>query len=96
VLNGEAAVPRTLVARVIAEYRGLERRRIRPLGRREVLSEREREILRLMGEGRTTAQIAAECGIAPVTVRRHIASLLHKLKVPDRKSAIALVQERGV
>jgi DNA-binding NarL/FixJ family response regulator len=39
----------------------------------------------------TTAQIARELFVSKATVRSHIASALHKLRVPDRRTAIRLL-----
>jgi DNA-binding NarL/FixJ family response regulator len=94
VLAGEAAVPRALVTRVIDEFRTRGRRRRVPLpGRRGVeLSSREWEVLDLLREGCTTAEIAHRLFVSPVTVRRHVSAVLRKLDVPDRASAVDLLE----
>jgi DNA-binding NarL/FixJ family response regulator len=84
---GEAAFSRTLVARLIHEFR---RRRL-PLLRD--LTNREFEVLELLCLGLRTAEIADRLFVARVTVRTHIASILRKLGVPDRRSAIRLFDE---
>jgi DNA-binding NarL/FixJ family response regulator len=93
VLDGEAALPRGLTARLIEEFRGYERRRrgLSLRGHQVALSEREWEVLELMREGRSTRQIADGLAISPVTVRRHLQAILEKLRVPDRRSALALL-----
>jgi DNA-binding NarL/FixJ family response regulator len=61
-------------------------------GRRgKELSSREWEVLDLLREGRTTADIARRLFVSPVTVRRHVSAILRKLDVPDRQAAIDLV-----
>jgi DNA-binding NarL/FixJ family response regulator len=94
VLAGEAAVPRTLVTRVIDEFRTRGRRRRVPLpGRRGIeLSSREWEVLDLLREGCTTAEIARRLFVSPVTVRRHVSAVLRKLDVPDRAAAVGLLE----
>lgn len=95
VLNGEAALPRALVARVIGEFQGRGRRRL-SLPRRSIgaaLTAKEWEVLELMHDGATTAEIAARLAVAPVTVRSHVGAILRKLQVPDRKAAVALLNE---
>jgi DNA-binding NarL/FixJ family response regulator len=52
-------------------------------------------VLELMREGLRTAEIARRLGISAVTVRRHVSDLLCKLDVPDRKTAVGLVEERS-
>lgn len=93
VLEGEAALPRHLVARVIEEFRGREGRRLRlPDDRRVRLTPREWEVLELMRDGLETSQIAARLFVSDVTVRTHVAGILRKLKVPDRESAVRLLE----
>ena len=95
VLNGEAALPRSLVARVIGEFQGRGRRRL-SLPRRSIgaaLTAKEWEVLELMHDGQSTAEIATRLAVAPVTVRSHVAAILRKLQVPDRKAALALLDE---
>jgi DNA-binding NarL/FixJ family response regulator len=95
VLRGESAVPRVLVGRLIEEFRGRERRRRIPLVKQPnaKLTSREWEVLELMREGFSTADIADRLYISRVTVRSHIAAILHKLRVPDRRSALKLFEE---
>ena len=95
VLAGEAALPRTLVARVLEEFRSAERRPVVPfLKRRGVeLTDREWEVLELLREELSTAQIADRLGVSPVTVRRHVSAILGKLRVPDRKAMARLLAE---
>lgn len=95
VLAGEAAIPRTLAARLIEEFRERGRRRKLPLlGRRGVeLTSREWEVLDLMRQGATTEEMAARLFVSPVTIRTHISSILKKLRVTDREAAINLLEE---
>jgi DNA-binding NarL/FixJ family response regulator len=95
VLAGEAALPRTLVARVLDEFRARRRRRhlLLPGGRGSTLTDREWETLELLAEGLSTAEAAERLLVAPVTVRRHTASILKKLKVADRRSLLRLLRE---
>jgi len=95
VLTGEAALPRTLVARLIGEFRAAERRPSLPLVRRRgaTLTAREWDVLRLLREELTTAEMAHRLGVADVTVRRHVSAILAKLRVPDRKAMARLFEE---
>jgi len=91
VLAGEAAIPRPLVGRIVAELGGRRRRRV-PLARGGAeLTPREWEILELLHGGASTAQVAERLGLSQVTVRRHVSAVLSKLQVPDRGSAFALL-----
>lgn len=92
VLDGEAALPRHLVALVIDEFR--ERGRRRPLLKRRgvVLTDREWEVLELMSHGLTTFEIADRLFIEPVTVRTHVSAILKKLQVSSRNEALELLE----
>lgn len=94
VLRGEAALPPHLVTKVVSEFRQRRRRRRVSLpGRKPVdLTDREREVLAMMRDGLTTAEMAERLFVAPVTVRTHVAAILRKLRVPDRRAAVELLQ----
>jgi two-component system, NarL family, nitrate/nitrite response regulator NarL len=93
-LRGEAALPRVLVTRLVEELRGKPQRRISLPGRKSVeLTEREVAVLQGLRDGKTTKALAEELGVAPVTVRSYVHSLLRKLRVPDRAAAVALFED---
>jgi DNA-binding NarL/FixJ family response regulator len=94
VLNGEAAMPRTLVIRLIREIQRLGRGPMLNGERGLVeLTPRQWEVLTLMSDGFSTAEIAERLLVSPVTVRRHVSAMLDKLAVADRESAIALLRD---
>jgi DNA-binding NarL/FixJ family response regulator len=97
VLEGEAALPRGLVARLIDEFRTRGKRRRLPLMRQRgvELTEREWEVLEFLHDGLTTAEIAERLSISPVTVRRHVSEILKKLRVTSREEAIQLLEDGG-
>lgn len=89
VLSGEAALPRALVSRVIEELQGRGRRTVfSRSGRPAELTSREWEIMQLLRQGLSTDQIAQRLFVAPGTVRVHVSSVLKKLQVPDRGTAL--------
>jgi DNA-binding NarL/FixJ family response regulator len=93
---GEAALPRPLTARLISEFRqrGAKRRVLVSPGRGEVeLTAREFEVLERLRKREATADIATHLGISQVTVRRHVASVMRKLGVSNRRQAIELLEE---
>ena len=92
VVDGETALPRSLVGTLVREAR--ERERSRRLPPAHGLTDREREVLELLREGLPTAEIAERLFVAQVTVRTHIASILRKLRVPDRRAALSLLEKR--
>ena len=60
------------------------------------LSPREREVLRLVVQGRLTKQVAAELGISVRTAEVHRARLLHKLGVSSTPELVRLALEGGI
>jgi DNA-binding NarL/FixJ family response regulator len=56
------------------------------------LTSREWQVLELMRQGMTTAQIARRLVVSPATVRSHVAAILRKLRVPDREAALKLFE----
>ena len=62
----------------------------------EPLSERERDVLRLLGAGNANKQIAKALGLSPNTVRWYVSSLLSKLHVSSRLEAVSRAQALGL
>jgi DNA-binding NarL/FixJ family response regulator len=61
-----------------------------------VLTDREREVLTLIGRGRSNDEIAAELFISGTTVRTHVTHVLQKLDLRDRVHAVVLAYESGL
>lgn len=93
VLNGEAAMPRTLVVRLIREIQRKGGPTINAEGGLVEFTARQWEILNLMSDELSTAEIAKRLLISPVTVRRHASAIVAKLGVSDREAAIELLRE---
>jgi DNA-binding CsgD family transcriptional regulator/tetratricopeptide (TPR) repeat protein len=88
----------------------LVRRKLRSLGVRSVprgprpatrenpagLTPRQLEVLELLVEGRTNAEIAAELFVSPKTVDHHVSAVLTKLDVHSRRQAARVAVERGL
>lgn len=60
------------------------------------LTSREKEVLQLIGEGMTNAQIAETLFISPHTVTRHRANLMQKLNVHNRVDLVKVASSRGL
>jgi DNA-binding NarL/FixJ family response regulator len=89
VLAGEAALPRSLVSKVLEEFEGRSRRKLFMRAQRPTqLTSREWEIMELLREGLSTEDVATRLFVTPGTVRVHVSSVLKKLRVGDRASAI--------
>jgi DNA-binding NarL/FixJ family response regulator len=59
-------------------------------------ADRDGELLRLLAEGRTTADIGRLLGLAPKTVRNRASQLYRRLGVHNRAAAVRLAEERGL
>ena len=60
------------------------------------LTERERDVLGLIAQGLSNAEIASRLFLSPKTVRNHISSIFDKLQVTDRAQAIVRAREAGM
>jgi len=58
-------------------------------GQAPLLSERERQILQLIADGKSVPDMAAELFLAQTTIKTHIRRLYEKLGVSDRGAAVA-------
>jgi DNA-binding NarL/FixJ family response regulator len=62
----------------------------------ESLTERERQILALLGRGLSNSAIAGRLHVAEGTVRNHVSAILGKLDVADRTQAALLALRFGL
>ncbi|MGD9527549.1 response regulator transcription factor [Pseudonocardia sp.] len=76
-------------------HAGAEAERAGRVERLRRLSRREREVLRLLAEGRRAADIADDLFVALATVRTHIRSILVKLEVNAQDQAITVYRDAG-
>jgi DNA-binding NarL/FixJ family response regulator len=60
------------------------------------LTDREREILSLIAQGRSNAEIAGYLVLSPKTVRNHVSNIFNKLQVVDRAQAIIRARDAGL
>jgi two-component system response regulator DesR len=64
-------------------------------GAQDPLSERERQVLRLAGEGRTSAEIARQVHLSEGTVRNYLSEAISKLNAGNRIEAYRLARDAG-
>ena len=92
VADGKAAIPRTLVARMVKQFQASDPRfRTTEVGTEQGprLTSREWDVLAGLADGQSTRDIARRLQLKPSGVRAHISSLVQKLGVADREGAIA-------
>jgi DNA-binding NarL/FixJ family response regulator len=94
VAAGESLFAPTVLARLVDAYVSRPAPG-RPEGFDE-LSEREVEVLRMMGRGMSNGEIAAALVISPATVKTHVRHVLAKLSLRDRVQAVVLAYESGL
>lgn len=97
VAAGGALIEPSVARKVLAEFARLETAS-RPLndGLADPLSERELEVLQLLGQGLSNKQIAAELYLAEGTIKNYVSNILDKLGVSDRTQAALRAQELGM
>jgi DNA-binding NarL/FixJ family response regulator len=89
---GEVVLPRWAWPLIADPQRGARGITVDRSGGRQVeLTPREWEVLVLVRQAYTTAEIARRLVVATVTVRTHIASIVHKLDVGDRTALVGPV-----
>jgi DNA-binding NarL/FixJ family response regulator len=65
-------------------------------GRLDQLTDREREILKLIAQGRSNAELAQQLYLSEATVKTHVSAILRKLAVRDRVQAVIAAYEAGL
>lgn len=94
VASGEAIFGQAIAKRLIHFFSG--RRDAAAVKAFPDLTDREREILVLIAEGRSNTQIAQRLVISEKTVRNHISNVFGKLQVAHRAEAIVRAREAGL
>jgi DNA-binding NarL/FixJ family response regulator len=95
VARGESLLAPAILRRLLAEWT----QRWRPEQhdpRLDQLTEREREVLRLIGRGLSNAELAAALHLAEPTVKTHVGRVLAKTGSRDRVQAVVLAYETGL
>ncbi len=96
VAAGEALLSPSITKRLIEDFVKARRsERVKP-ARLAVLTERETEILVLVAQGMSNAEIAAHLVLAEQTVKTHVSRVLTKLGLRDRAQAVIAAYESGL
>lgn len=62
----------------------------------DALTEREREVLALAGQGKTNAEIAQALFLSPLTAKTHVSRIMTKLDARDRVQLVVIAYETGL
>ena len=95
VASGDALLSPSVTRRLIDEFVRRPRRR-RDDRRLDDLTPRELDVLQLLAQGLSNAEIAAKLVLGETTVKTHVAHVLTKLAVRDRVQAVVFAYEAGV
>jgi DNA-binding NarL/FixJ family response regulator len=107
VAEGEALLAPSVTRRLISEFADRQNRRSesarrRPEGDSEpfpdlsVLTEREREVMALVGAGLSNEEIAERLVVSPATARTHVSRAMVKLGARDRAQLVVFAYESGL
>jgi DNA-binding NarL/FixJ family response regulator len=93
VARGEAVFGPRIAARVLAFFAGSRASAATPFPQ---LTDREREVLDLLAQGRDNASIARRLVLSEKTVRNRVSDVLGKLHARSRAEAVALARDAGL
>jgi DNA-binding NarL/FixJ family response regulator len=95
VAAGETAISRTMASKLIGEFATSPQRPLAASPTGIALTQREREVLEQVAEGKSNRDIASTLGIAENTVKNHLKNILEKLHLENRVQAAAFALRQG-
>jgi DNA-binding NarL/FixJ family response regulator len=95
VARGDALLSPGVTRRLIAEF-ATKAKKVSAPSTLDVLTEREREVVALVGEGLTNDEIAARLVVSPATAKTHVSRAMIKLAARDRAQLVVLAYESGL
>jgi DNA-binding NarL/FixJ family response regulator len=94
IAGGEALLAPTVLRRLVDQHTPAPR--AADAGRLSVLTDRELEVLRLIGRGCGNTEISRTLSVAETTVKTHLTRIFRKLGLRDRAQAVVLAYETGL
>jgi DNA-binding NarL/FixJ family response regulator len=95
VARGDALLSPGVTKRLIAEF-ATRSRETTPMRTLDPLTEREREVVALVGEGLSNDEIAERLVLSPATAKTHVSRAMIKLHARDRAQLVVLAYETGL
>jgi DNA-binding NarL/FixJ family response regulator len=96
VAAGEALLAPRITRRLIAQFAAARTAHQTAEDRLAVLTQREREVLALVGEGLSNQEIAARLVLSPATARTHVSHTMVKLSARDRAQLVVVAYQTGL
>ncbi|MDQ7907118.1 response regulator transcription factor [Phytohabitans sp. ZYX-F-186] len=96
VAAGEALLAPRITRRLIGQFTAARSARHAAEHRLAVLTQREREVVALVGRGLSNEEIAAELTLSPATARTHVSRAMVKLGARDRAQLVVVAYETGL
>jgi DNA-binding NarL/FixJ family response regulator len=95
VATGDALLSPGVTKKLLAEF-ATHAKEPPPTGELDELTEREREIVALVGEGLSNREIAERLFLSPATAKTHVSRAIGKLRVRDRAQLVVIAYETGL
>jgi len=96
VAAGEALLAPRITRRLIAQFTAARTAHQAAEDRLAVLTQREREVLALVGEGLSNSEIATRLVLSPATARTHVSRAMVKLRARDRAQLVVIAYQTGL
>lgn len=96
VAAGEALLAPRITRRLISRFTVSRRAERAAEDRLAVLTQREKEVVALVGEGRSNSEIAAALTLSPATARTHVSRAMTKLGARDRAQLVVVAHQTGL
>ena len=96
VAEGEALLSPSVTRRLVSEFAARTKQPAGPSTALAELTSREREVMTLVAEGLTNAEIGERLFMSPATARTHVSRILTKLGARDRTQLVVMAYESGL
>jgi DNA-binding NarL/FixJ family response regulator len=96
IADGEALLAPRITRRLIAQVTTQQQTETAAEDRLSVLTDREREVLALVGQGLNNTEIGAQLYLSPATARTHVSHAMAKLGARDRAQLVVIAYQTGL